>query len=86
MTKPKIKAHGSARVAARAYAILTTYRGREDVLPGPLAQLAEHRTFNPGVVGSIPTRPTNLQREMPRWSSSKCPLLAVHYSIHAGLD
>ena len=27
---------------------------------GPLAQLAEHRTFNPGVVGSIPTRPTML--------------------------
>ena len=27
---------------------------------GPLAQLAEHRTFNPGVVGSIPTRPTKL--------------------------
>ena len=25
---------------------------------GPLAQPAEHRTFNPGVVGSIPTRPT----------------------------
>ena len=29
-------------------------------LQGPLAQLAEHRTFNPGVVGSIPTRPTFL--------------------------
>ena len=28
---------------------------------GPLAQLAEHRTFNPGVVGSIPTRPTKHQ-------------------------
>src|SRR5690606_20547642 len=24
---------------------------------GPLAQLVEHRTFNPMVVGSIPTRP-----------------------------
>ena len=29
---------------------------------GPLAQLAEHRTFNPGVVGSIPTRPTMLDK------------------------
>ena len=27
---------------------------------GPLAQLVEHRTFNPGVVGSTPTRPTTL--------------------------
>ena len=26
--------------------------------PGPLAQLAEHRTFNPRVVGSSPTGPT----------------------------
>ncbi len=30
----------------------------EPFAQGPLAQLAEHRTFNPGVVGSIPTRPT----------------------------
>ena len=30
---------------------------------GPLAQLAEHRTFNPGVVGSIPTRPTNFRHK-----------------------
>ena len=28
--------------------------------PGPLAQLVEQRTFNPRVVGSIPTRPTIL--------------------------
>ena len=26
--------------------------------PGPLAQLAEQRTFNPRVLGSIPRRPT----------------------------
>ena len=32
------------------------------MLHGPLAQLAEHRTFNPGVVGSIPTRPTKLDK------------------------
>jgi hypothetical protein len=25
---------------------------------GPLAQLVERRTFNPGVIGSIPIRPT----------------------------
>ena len=29
--------------------------------PGPLAQLAEQRTFNPRVVGSIPTGPTKPQ-------------------------
>ena len=29
-------------------------------LRGPLAQLAEQRTFNPQVVGSIPTGPTKL--------------------------
>ena len=30
--------------------------------PGPLAQLAEQRTFNPRVLGSIPRRPTRLTR------------------------
>jgi hypothetical protein len=29
-------------------------------LPGPLAQSVEQRTFNPWVVGSIPTGPTLL--------------------------
>ena len=29
--------------------------------PGPLAQLAEQRTFNPRVVGSSPTGPTKHQ-------------------------
>ena len=29
---------------------------------GPLAQQVEHRTFNPLVVGSIPTRPTKIQQ------------------------
>jgi hypothetical protein len=29
--------------------------------PGPLAQSAEQRTFNPRVVGSIPTGPTDTQ-------------------------
>jgi hypothetical protein len=32
-----------------------------DVAAGPLAQLAEQRTFNPRVVGSIPTGPTKPQ-------------------------
>ena len=31
-------------------------------LEGPLAQLVEHRTFNPRVVGSIPTGPTLLAK------------------------
>ena len=44
------------RLAVGPYAILE--RWPEKGTPGPLAQLAEHRTFNPGVVGSIPTRPT----------------------------
>lgn len=30
---------------------------------GTIAQLAEHRTFNPRVVGSIPTGPTILQKK-----------------------
>ena len=30
----------------------------KEVKLGPLAQLAEQRTFNPWVVGSIPTGPT----------------------------
>ena len=32
--------------------------GAGGYLYGSLAQLVEHRTFNPRVVGSIPTRPT----------------------------
>ncbi len=39
------------------YAILRITQTRR--YPGPLAQLVEHRTFNPGVVGSTPTRPTS---------------------------
>ena len=33
---------------------------------GPLAQLVEHRTLNPMVVGSNPTRPTNFDDGHPR--------------------
>ena len=33
-------------------------------MAGPLAQLVEHRTFNPGVVGSTPTRPTKIRYEL----------------------
>jgi hypothetical protein len=34
------------------------FSGASSPCPGPLAQLAEQRTFNPRVVGSIPTGPT----------------------------
>lgn len=36
---------------------------------GPLAQLVELRTFNPQVVGSIPTGPTNVKSRdiVPIW-------------------
>jgi hypothetical protein len=34
--------------------------------PGPLAQLAEQRTFNPRVVGSIPTGPTDSEERVKR--------------------
>ena len=39
---------------------------------GPLAQSVEQRTFNPWVVGSIPTGPTFQKRDivihMPKWT------------------
>ena len=54
------------RPARHAYNSMCSRRrtvNRVDVPPahpfGPLAQLAEHRTFNPQVVGSNPTGPTN---------------------------
>ncbi len=37
---------------------------------GPLAQLVEQRTFNPWVVGSSPTGPTN-QLSPPIWGLSR---------------
>ena len=40
-------------------------------LSGPLAQSVEHRTFNPVVEGSIPSRPTTL-----------LPQLQLHFSAH----
>ena len=53
------------RPAGHAYNSMCSRRrtvNRVDVTPahplGPLAQLAEHRTFNPQVVGSNPTGPT----------------------------
>lgn len=39
-------------------------------LPGPLAQLAEQRTFNPRVVGSIPTGPTRPAEALRRLPAS----------------
>ena len=39
--------------------VVICLRIRSEIL-GPLAQLAEQRTFNPWVVGSIPTGPTQV--------------------------
>jgi hypothetical protein len=39
---------------------------------GPLAQLVEQGTFNPKVVGSIPTRPTT---SFPAWRANLVPLI-----------
>ena len=59
------------RPAGHAYNSMCSRRrtvNRVDVTPahplGPLAQLAEHRTFNPQVVGSNPTGPTNSAPQM----------------------
>ena len=37
---------------------LESWDGNPDALAGPLAQLVEHLTFNQGVTGSRPVRPT----------------------------
>lgn len=39
---------------------------------GPLAQLVEQLTLNQLVVGSIPTRPTNLSIKTINYDSSRC--------------
>ena len=64
---PGRTADGPGRLCSRAGAGDTIIQAR---LPasvplyyGPLAQLAERRTFNPGVVGSSPTRPTLFRHE-----------------------
>ena len=59
---------GFVRIArpgvASAPARVANTHGREafrvaaEFIVGPLAQLVEHRTFNPRVAGSIPARPT----------------------------
>ena len=41
------------------------FRGLKSGTPGPLAQSAEQRTFNPRVVGSIPTGPTEFSLVYP---------------------
>ena len=71
------------RVEKGAYAILRRWAGERPI--GPLAQLAEHRTFNPGVVGSIPTRPTNAH---PRSDAKepRLPMTALHCSITIRAD
>jgi len=45
--------------------------------PGPLAQLAEHRTFNPRVVGSSPTGPTASGRRRGRGKTSVFACLSL---------
>src|SRR6478735_9371097 len=42
---------------------------------GPLAQLVEHRTFNPWVVGSSPTGPTPQDHEGPPRTCRRTPFL-----------
>ena len=57
---PRDSGEWPRRLVVGPYAILDWWP--ETGTPGPLAQLAEHRTFNPGVVGSIPTRPTTMYK------------------------
>ncbi len=45
-------------------------------LHGPLAQLVEHRTFNPGVAGSIPARLTRQKKRDGLMSVPFCFLLS----------
>ena len=49
---------------------------------GPLAQSAEHRTFNPGVAGSTPARPTTVLATNCRFCCPKNPL-AAPFDSHA---
>ena len=53
----------AARLSLQRHAAPPEFRGCIGLAgapTGPLAQLAEQRTLNPQVVGSIPTRPTKL--------------------------
>ena len=59
---------GPARVVCSRFA------GPEPPRPGPLAQLAEQRTFNPRVVGSSPTGPTGLTCTFANPSYNSVPL------------
>ena len=59
-----------AEPAARTTRVLSRGFSRLKSAPsGPLAQLVEHRTFNPLVVGSSPTGPTSCT-----WSGEGCRL------------
>ena len=53
---------GLATAGSLGASFLGLRAGDRQAIPefGPLAQLAEQRTFNPRVVGSIPTGPTLL--------------------------
>ena len=46
---------------------------------GPLAQSVEHRTFNPLVVGSIPTRPTTSQQSVSHSDSTRWSLVRFQH-------
>lgn len=53
------------------------FRGAFRGTPGPLAQLAEQRTFNPTRVGSSPTGPTTTRRNHTVATSS--PAVATRF-------
>src|SRR5687768_9757702 len=55
--------------------------GWQTVTRGPLAQLAEQRTFNPRVVGSIPTGPTVVPCTFARTASCAPPSAPVVVAV-----
>ena len=52
--------------ARQDHGVVRRLRRTESPCPGPLAQLVEHRTFNPLVQGSSPWRPTSAPVSPPR--------------------
>src|SRR6185503_11491232 len=63
----RLRAHLRTLRAARLRVLIAAGAPQRAAIlaPGPLAQLAEQRTFNPRVVGSSPTRPTSRHRSYP---------------------
>ena len=64
------------------WGILFSRIGRRGRILGPLAQLAEQRTFNPRVVGSSPTGPTN--RRSATWRRPERPSRAPDWGRMRG--